>query len=103
MPVRWQDQAWSRGLWYRGKVTRRTVLGLGAAAAGALGAVLLEPPPWRAAFGQAKPYRIGSLQPLTGAAAAGGRMALIGTELAVRRINGAGGINGRPVELIVED
>ena len=78
MPVRWQDQAWSRGLWYRGKVTRRTVLGLGAAAAGALGAVLLEPPPWRAAFGQAKPYRIGSLQPLTGAAAAGGRMALIG-------------------------
>src|SRR5438445_423454 len=103
MPMRWQDQAWSQGLWYQGKVTRRAVLGLGAAAAGALGAVLLEPPPWRAAFGQAKPYRIGSLQPLTGAAAAGGRMALIGTELAVRRINRAGGINGRPVELIVED
>src|SRR5207253_9942315 len=103
MPMRWQDQAWSQGLWYQGKVTRRAVLGLGAAAAGALGAVLLEPPPWRAAFGQATPYRIGSLQPLTGAAAAGGRMALIGTELAVRRINRAGGINGRPVELIVED
>ena len=103
MPMRWQNQAWSQGLWYQGKVTRRAVLGLGAAAAGALGAVLLEPPPWRAAFGQAKPYRIGSLQPLTGAAAAGGRMALIGTELAVRRINRAGGINGRPVELIVED
>jgi hypothetical protein len=44
MPMRWQDQAWSQGLWYQGKVTRRQILGLGAAAAGALGAVLLEPP-----------------------------------------------------------
>src|SRR5439155_25035780 len=102
MPVRWQDQAWSRGLWYRGKVTRRTVLGLGAAAAGALGAVLLEPPPWRAPFGQAKPYRIGSLRPLTGAAAAGGRMTLTCTEPAPRRIHGAGGIHRRPVGLIAE-
>jgi len=64
---------------------------------------MLVPPPWREAFGQAKPYKVGCLQPLTGAAAAGGRMALVGSEFAVRRINSAGGVNGRPVELIVED
>ncbi len=64
---------------------------------------MLVPAPWHGAFGQARPYKIGSLQPLSGAAAIGGRMALTGTELAVRRINASGGINGRPVELIVED
>jgi branched-chain amino acid transport system substrate-binding protein len=103
MALLWYDEPWARAIWFSGKVTRRRWLGLGAAAAGALGATLLAPPPWRAAFGRAKPYKIGTLQPLTGAAAAGGRMALIGTELAVRRINGSGGINGRPVELVVED
>src|SRR5438034_1007426 len=102
MATRWQDQAWSRDIWYSGKITRRRFLALGAAG-GALGATMLVPAPWREAFGQAKPYKIGTLQPLTGAAAAGGRMALVGTELAVSRINRAGGINGRPVELIVED
>ncbi len=58
--------------WYRGKITRRRWLGLGAAAAGALGAGMLVPPPWRSAFGQAKPYKIGTLQPLSGTASAGG-------------------------------
>jgi len=64
---------------------------------------MLVPAPWHGVFGQARPYRIGALQPLTGAAAIAGRSALIGTELAVRRINASKGINGRPVELIVED
>ena len=32
---------------------------MGAAAAGALGASMLVPAPWRAAFGQAKPFKIG--------------------------------------------
>jgi len=100
--MQWQDQAWSKDLWYSGKVDRRRFLGL-SAAAGAVGASMLVPPPWRDAFGQTRPYKIGALQPLTGAAASGGRMALIGTELAVRRINASGGINGRPVELVVED
>jgi branched-chain amino acid transport system substrate-binding protein len=100
--MQWQDQAWSKDLWYSGKVDRRRFLGL-SAAAGAIGASMLVPPPWRDAFGQTRPYKIGALQPLTGAAASGGRMALIGTELAVSRINGSGGINGRPVELVVED
>jgi len=86
--------------WYRGKVTRRRVVGYGA---GALGAIMMVPPPWRAAFGQAKPFKIGTLQPLSGAAAAGGKYALVGTQMAVDRINRVGGINGRPVELIVAD
>ena len=103
MSIGWQDQAWSKDLSYSGKVARRRFLGLGAAAAGAIGASMLVPAPWHGAFGQARPYKIGSLQPLTGAAAIGGRAALIGTELAVRRINASGGINGRPVELIVDD
>src|ERR671915_2332736 len=88
--------------WYSGKTTRRKVIGYGASA-GALGATMLVPAPWRSAFGQAKPYKIGTLQPLSGPAASGGKTALVGTQMAVDRINKMGGINGRPIELIVAD
>jgi len=43
------------------------------------------------------------MQPLTGTAAAGGKTALVGIQMAVDRINQSGGINGRSVELIVVD
>jgi branched-chain amino acid transport system substrate-binding protein len=99
----WKEQKWAQDIWYSGKTTRRRFLGYGAATAGALGATMLVPAPWRAAFGQAKPYKIGSLQPLSGAAAAGGKTALVGIQMAADRINKSGGINGRPVELLVED
>jgi branched-chain amino acid transport system substrate-binding protein len=89
--------------WYSGKVTRRRWLGLSAAAAGAIGATMAVPAPWRAAFGQAKPYKLGTGQPLSGTAAAGGKTALVGVQMAVDRINKAGGVNGRPIELIVVD
>src|SRR5262249_47646959 len=89
--------------WRRGKVTRRRLVGYTAASAGALGATILVPAPWRAAFGQAKPYKIGTLQPLSGAGAAGGKTALVGVQMAVDRINKSGGVNGRPIELIVAD
>jgi branched-chain amino acid transport system substrate-binding protein len=89
--------------WYSGKVTRRRLIGRSAKAAGALGAMMLVPAPWRAAFGQAKPYKIGTLQPLSGLAAAGGKTALVGVQMAVDRINKSGGVNGRPIELIVAD
>jgi branched-chain amino acid transport system substrate-binding protein len=89
--------------WYRGKVTRRRLIGYSAAGAGAIGATMLVPAPWQSAFGQAKPYKIGTLQPLSGAAAAGGKTALVGTQMAVDRINKSGGVNGRPIELIVAD
>src|SRR5580704_13875634 len=89
--------------WYSGKLTRRRLIGWTAKGAGALGAMMLVPAPWRTAFGAAKPYKIGSLQPLSGGAAVGGKTALVGIQMAVDRINKFGGINGRPVELIVED
>jgi branched-chain amino acid transport system substrate-binding protein len=103
MAERWQDEPWAQEMWWSGKTTRRRFLGFSAAAAGALGASMLVPPPWREAFGQARPYKVGTLQPLSGAAAAGGKTALVGVQLAVDRINKAGGILGRPVELVVAD
>ena len=99
----WKEQKWAQDVWYSGKVTRRKLLGYGAASAGALGATMLVPAPWRPAFGQAKPYKIGTLQPLSGTAAAGGKTALVGVQMAVDRANKAGGINGRPVELLIQD
>src|SRR5262249_39610478 len=94
---------WTEEFWYSGKVTRRRLIGYGAATAGALGATMLVPAPWQSAFGQAKPYKIGTLQPLSGAGAAGGKTALVGVQMAVDRINKSGGINGRPVEIVIAD
>ncbi len=100
-----QEKAQDRNeqFWHGGKVSRRRLIGYGAAGAGALGATMLVPAPWQAAFGQANPYKIGTLQPLSGAGAAGGKTALVGIQMAVDRINKSGGINGRPIELIVAD
>lgn len=103
MAERWQDALWAKDLWWSGKTSRRRFLGLSATAAGAVGASMLVPAPWREAFGQAKPYKIGTMQPLTGSGAAGGITALVGTQMAVDRINKSGGVNGRPIELIIED
>jgi branched-chain amino acid transport system substrate-binding protein len=103
MAERWQGEAWARDLWWSGKTTRRRFIGLSVGAAGALGATMLVPSPWREAFGQAKPFKIGTLQPLSGAGAAGGKTALVGTQMAVDRINKAGGIGGRPIELVIAD
>ena len=93
----WEEQRWSRSgktrrglndIWYRGKVTRRTLVGWGG---GAIGAMMLVPAPWRAAFGAAKSYKIGSEQPLSGAGAAGGKTAVVGLQMAADRINASGG------------
>jgi branched-chain amino acid transport system substrate-binding protein len=97
-------QDWAEKFRHGSKVTRRRLLKWSAASSAvALGTTMLVPAPWRAAFGQTKPYKIGTLQPLSGAAAAGGKTALVGLQMAVDRINKSGGINGRPVELIVAD
>jgi len=103
MSGEWKEEKWAQNIWYGGKITRRRLIGYGAASAGALGATMLIPAPWGAAFGQAKPYKVGSMQPLSGTAAAGGKTALVGVQMAIDRINKMGGINGRPVELIVAD
>src|SRR5262249_113504 len=98
-----KEEKWAQESWYGGKVTRRRLIGYGAASAGALGASMLMPASWSAAFGQAKPYKIGSMQPLSGTAGSGGKNWLVGVQMAIDRINKMGGINGRPIELIVAD
>jgi branched-chain amino acid transport system substrate-binding protein len=82
------------------KITRRRTLQWSAAG---LGGAALAAAPWRPAFAEVQPYKIGTLQSLSGNAAAGGKTALVGVQMAVDRINKSGGINGRPIELIVGD
>ena len=87
----------------QGKVTRRRVLRWSAAGgAVGLGTAILPASP-RFAFGAAKPFKIGTEQPMTGVAALGGKTSLVGIQMAVDRINQSGGILGRPVELILAD
>jgi len=52
---------------------------------------------------QAQNIRIGFQAPLTGPAASDGKTALQGAQLAVEQINAAGGIKGRPLELVALD
>ena len=89
--------------WRPGTLTRRRVLRTIAAgsAVGISAAVL--PVPWQIAFAEAKPYKLGTVQPLTGVAAYGGKTSLVGVQMAVDHINKSGGIMGRPVELVVGD
>jgi branched-chain amino acid transport system substrate-binding protein len=49
------------------------------------------------------PIRIGLIAPLTGASADFGTSVQQGAELAVREINAAGGVLGRPLALVVKD
>ena len=100
MTEKWKEEKWAEDIWYSGKVTRRRLVGWGG---GAIGAMMLVPAPWRAAFGAAKSFKIGSEQPLSGAGAAGGKTAVVGLQMAADRINSNGGINGRPVELVIVD
>src|ERR1700729_744148 len=100
MAEKWQDEKWAKELWYRGKFPRRSIVGWGG---GAIGAMMLVPAPWRAAFGAAKSFKIGSEQPLSGAGGAGGQTAVDGLQLEADRINASGGINGRPIELVIAD
>jgi branched-chain amino acid transport system substrate-binding protein len=55
------------------------------------------------AHGQTGPIKIGFHAPLTGFAAADGKSAQLGAELAVAQANAAGGIGGRKIELDVID
>lgn len=68
------------------------------AAATLAGALLAAP-----AAAQQQPIRIGFHAPLTGFAASDGKSSLNGAQLAVEQINAAGGVNGRPLALVVED
>lgn len=52
---------------------------------------------------KAEPIKIGVIEPLTGPVAAAGIAVKSGAVIAEDEINAAGGINGRPIVLIVED
>ena len=78
-------------------LSRRVFLSLGGAAA-LTGR--LSPAPARA---QAAPVKIGVLAAKAGVTAPVGESGLRGTQFAADRINAAGGILGRPVELLVEE
>lgn len=85
----------------RTSVSRRTVLkGAGAAAAG----LALGPGFVRYAQAQSSaPIKIGFQAHRTGIGASYGRWYERTTNAAVKLINEAGGINGRPIEIVVED
>ena len=52
---------------------------------------------------QRQPIKLGAMIPITGGGATVGESAQIAVELAVRNINAAGGIAGRPVQLVIAD
>ena len=56
-----------------------------------------------AAAGATEPIRIGLVDETTGPQAEAGVLTLHGVRLALEEINAAGGMLGRPVELVVED
>ena len=55
------------------------------------------------AHAQGKPIKIGQVTPITGEAAEAGKYGKQGAELAVEKINAAGGVKGRKLTLVVED
>ena len=50
-----------------------------------------------------EPYKIGVTYPLSGPFGAWGQLLIPAIELGVQHVNEAGGVNGRPLSLIVED
>jgi branched-chain amino acid transport system substrate-binding protein len=82
----------------RSRVKRRRVLKWGAA----VGAVQIASPFINAARGE-QPVKIGMVDPLTGVYAAFATNEVEGAKLAVGRINKAGGVLGRELQLLVED
>ncbi len=70
-----------------------------AAAVGVLLLAWLVP----ASNGAAEPIRIGVITSLTGRFATFGKMQMAGYNVALKEINGKGGVMGRPLELLVED
>lgn len=78
-------------------IDRRTAL-----LAGLAMPAMILPTLARRAFA-ADPIRIGMTQPLTGAVAASGNYVANGAKIAVEVLNAAGGVLGRPIELILED
>src|SRR5947209_1333705 len=58
---------------------------------------------WAGTATAAEPIKIGLIQPLTGSVAYNGTTDVNGAKLAVQQRNAAGGVLGRPIELVLED
>src|SRR5260370_21084827 len=85
-------------------LTRRRMVGqVTAGGALAMGGWRAAATPLSYAVAKSDPYKIGSIQRLSGGAAAIGKTGLVGLQVAVERINKNGGILGREVKLIAED
>jgi branched-chain amino acid transport system substrate-binding protein len=50
-----------------------------------------------------EPYKIGVTYPLSGPLGAWGQLLVPAVEIAVQQVNEAGGVNGRPLTLVIED
>lgn len=83
-----------------GGLTRRQFLG-GVAASAALTAIPAPAIIKRA--GASDPIKVGVISPLSGAWTVYGRAHMAGFELAVKEINAAGGVLGRPIEILPAD
>jgi branched-chain amino acid transport system substrate-binding protein len=69
----------------------------------ALAAGVAMPAVLRNALGQSNTLKIGMVLPVTGPAADSGKYALTGAKIALERVNKAGGVLSRQVELLTED
>jgi branched-chain amino acid transport system substrate-binding protein len=78
------------------KLTRRQF-------AAGLAAGVTMPAVLRTAWAQGATIKIGMVIPVTGPAAESGKYALTGAKIALDRVNKAGGVLGKQVELITED
>jgi branched-chain amino acid transport system substrate-binding protein len=82
-------------------ITRRTLLS-SIATTGAAG--LAMPAIIRSAMAQGgSTLKVGMVLPVTGPGADAGRFALAGAKIAVENVNKAGGVLGKPIELVTED
>lgn len=68
-----------------------------------LAGTIAAPAVMRTAFAQGATVKIGMVVPMTGAAAESGSFAQTGAKIALEAVNKAGGVLGKPVELIFED
>ncbi|WNJ93014.1 ABC transporter substrate-binding protein [Bosea sp. 685] len=69
----------------------------------AIAGTIAAPTLIRSAFAQSATVKFGMVMPMTGAAAESGSFAQTGAKLALEQVNKAGGVLGKPVELIFED
>ena len=79
------------------RVTRRSVLG------GLAGAAASQVMPRMTSAADGSTLRVGMVLPVTGPGADAGRFALDGAKLALDAVNKAGGVLGKPMELVTED